>query len=140
MKRWRKNVWSVAGLAFVSVVLGCGEGRSVVKGRITFDGKAIEKGAISFEPADGQGQTSGAEIKNGNYELTGRATLSPGMKIVRIRASRKTGRKVPIMPGSSQLMDEVQEFIPINFNTKSTLKREVVAGKINEFDFDLKPP
>jgi hypothetical protein len=93
----------------LAVLAGCGSGRLPVHGDVTFDGKPVDLGTISFEPADGQGRATGGKIMDGKYELVGNTASQPGKKIVRIFASRKTGRKVPAGPWASpgQTVDEV---------------------------------
>jgi hypothetical protein len=118
------------------VLPACGDGKLEVRGKVTFEGKPVE-GVISFEPADGQGPTSGGTITGGRYELTGTARVAPGQKIVRIRGTRKTGRKVPAMAGPSPLVDDIERYIPARYNDQSQLQREVVAGKANEINFEL---
>src|SRR5689334_24967099 len=90
------------GLAWAVVVLvsGCGDGRVRVKGTVLFEGKPVEQGIISFEPADGVGPTTGGSVTDGSYDLTDNARATTGEKIVRIYASRKSGKKIPAGPPS----------------------------------------
>jgi hypothetical protein len=132
------RLFSIFALGFLWLAAGCGESTVGVRGRVTLDQKPVEQGAISFEPADGNGSTSGAEIIDGEYELIDNARITPGPKIVRIRATRKTGRVIPKMPGSAEMIEEYREFIPDTYNNRSTLKVDVVPGSIQELNFDLK--
>lgn len=132
------RLFSISALGVLLLVVGCGETTVGVRGRVTLDQKPVEQGAISFEPADGKGSTSGAEIVDGEYELFDNARITPGAKIVRIRATRKTGRVIPKMPGSSEMIEEYKEFIPDVYNNRSTLKVDVAPGGIQELNFDLK--
>ena len=51
-------------LAFV----GCDSAKHAeLKGAVTYNGKAIDKGSIRIFPADGEGTTDGAEIVAGAY-------------------------------------------------------------------------
>jgi hypothetical protein len=137
---------SAAFLLIALLSTGCGDGKVRVRGTVTFDGKPVEHGVISFEPADGRGPNTGGVIADGHFELSGAAEAIPGVKIVRIRASRPTGRKIesgpPAPPGT--LVDELEAFIPARYNAKSTLTTEIRAGKVNDVSFDLlstkKPP
>jgi hypothetical protein len=117
--------------------LGCGGKKLEVRGAITCDHQPVEEGAISFEPADGNGSTSGAPIVGGRYALTGDAKVAPGPKIVRVRAFRKTGRKVPAMAGSAGLTEDMVQYLPPRYNDRSTLKVEVQPGQVNEINLDL---
>lgn len=113
-----------------------------VEGTVSYDGKPVEEGTISFAPADGQGPTAGGPIQNGKYHLAGESGVAPGKKIVRITAVRKTGRQVeagpPQPPGT--MVDEVEFYIPDIYNTKSTLTCEITPGAVNQHHFELKPP
>src|SRR5215470_708337 len=101
--RARSCFAGVLVLGFLTAGVGCGDGKVRVRGTVSFDGKPVEHGVISFDPADGQGPNTGAEIADGRFELSGPAAATPGKKIVRIRASRPTGRKIesgpPAPPG-----------------------------------------
>ena len=56
---------------------GCSDGKVIVRGTVTVDGQPIDEGMISLEPADGQGPTTGGIIKEGKYELNGKAAVAP---------------------------------------------------------------
>lgn len=73
---WARHlIW--AGLLAAA---GCSRSTSVT-GTVTYEGKTVDSGAITFLPADGQGPPSGAPIENGNYKVE---PITPGMKIVQI--------------------------------------------------------
>lgn len=126
----------VASLLPLMLCSGCDRGRPPVYGEVTFDGKPVEDGTITFEPADGQGPATGGKIAAGRYEVTGDAAPLPGKKIVRIFAVRKTGRRV-----TDRLMgtvDEVEPYIPDIYNQRTTLVREVSKDGAQQIDFKLK--
>jgi len=141
-RKHQPSVYEWIGLAFVWMLTstGCGTGLVAVEGNVTFDGQPVEKGTIVFEPADGKGATTGGEINNGHYELSGDAGAPPGKKIVRITAVRKTGRKIPAGPPEppDKMVDELKRYIPDLYNTNSTLSCEIVTGQKNQHHFDLK--
>jgi hypothetical protein len=128
-------------LSLLSTSVGCGDGKVRVRGTVTFDGQPVDNGVISFEPADGRGPNTGSAITDGRFELSGPAEATPGKKIVRIRASRPTGRRIesgpPAPPGT--LVDELEAYIPAQYNAKSTLTAEIVPGKVNEITLELLP-
>lgn len=73
-------------LALASVALlmtGCGGGSQgvTVSGTVTYDGKPVPQGSITFAPADGKGASVGGEIRNGQFTVTG---VPPGEKIVSV--------------------------------------------------------
>jgi hypothetical protein len=127
-----------AGLAMV-VLSGCGNNERTVRGRVTYDGKPVEQGIIVFEPPAGAGQTAAGEIKDGCYEFKSAAVVA-GSNLIRIRGFRKTGKQVSAMPASRGMVDEIVQFIPAQFNDRSTLTADVEAGKEVEVNFDLKKP
>jgi hypothetical protein len=74
----------VAALAMAS---GCGgKNTATVSGNVTYDGKPIDKGSVSFIPKDGAGPVSAGEIIDGAYRA---ANVTPGTKIVKIIGVRK---------------------------------------------------
>jgi hypothetical protein len=129
------------GLACAVVVLGtgCGDGRVRVHGSVAFEGKPLEEGIVTFEPADGVGPTTGGPIKDGKYDLTGEARATVGEKIVRIIGSRKSGRKIPAGSPPGAMVDEYVQPIPKQYNDQTTLRVQITPGKENVHDFDLKP-
>jgi hypothetical protein len=139
--RFRSCIAPLLAVGLLCTTVGCSDGKVRVQGAVTFDGRPIERGTISFDPADGQGPNTGGEIADGSYDLSGKAGATPGKKIVRIQAYRSTGRKVeagpPAPPGT--LVDQIEEYIPVQYNAKTTLTADLVPGKVNELDFNLLP-
>ncbi len=128
-------------VVWLGTCVGCGSGLVNVKGTVTLDDQPVDNGVIVFEPVDRAGPTDGGKLEQGKYRLTGEASVMPGKKIVRITAMRKTGRKHDAsMPGSARRVwvDELEQYIPAVYNDDSTLTCEVVAGKANEHNFELK--
>ncbi len=72
--------WLLAGC--IVLAAGCGDS-NVVRGRVTYEGRDVAKGAISFVPADGKGPTIGATIADGRYQIRG---ATPGYKTAQIVA------------------------------------------------------
>jgi hypothetical protein len=121
---------------------GCSRHGGVpIQGEVTFDGKPVEKGTISLEPADGNGPVAGGRITAGKYQLTGVGAPLPGKKIVRITAVRKTGRKfVDGFSTTGAMVDEVERYLPDIYNSRSTLSCEVAADGPTQIDFHLRSP
>ena len=121
---------------------GCGSNRCPISGEVTFDGKPVQNGTITFEPIDGQGPTSGGKVTDGRYSLVGDAALLPDKKAVRISASHKTGRKVPAGPPAppGTMVDEIKRFIPAIYNVKTTLSCDITPEGSKIMDFHLKSP
>jgi hypothetical protein len=126
----------------LTALAGCGSSRVPIGGAVTFDGKPVSEGSISFEPADGQGPSTGGKIADGRYELIGEAAPMPGKKTVRIIAVRKTGRKVlrgSFTSTTPEMVDEIERYIPDIYNTRSTLACDVSRDGSKQIDFNLKP-
>jgi len=135
--RTRRHV--LLGLACAAVVLvsGCGDGRVRVHGTVLFEGKPLEEGFVSFEPADGVGPTTGGPVTDGRYDLTGEARATVGEKIVRIIGSRRTGRKIPAGNPPGAMADEWVQCIPPEYNDRSTLRVTITPGRDVTHNFDL---
>ena len=66
------NVLILAVIFMLTVaVAGCG-GTSGVSGVVCYEGKPVERGYITFFPANGVGNTHGADITNGEFYLARR--------------------------------------------------------------------
>jgi hypothetical protein len=116
---------------------GSGQPRAAVSGTISVGGVPLEDGTISFRPTDGNpGSTAGGIVKDGQYSIPQSDGPVPGKNRVEIYGSRKTGKKKPNPVYGGQLMDEIVPVVPEQFNTHSTLKRELKAGK-NVLNFEL---
>ena len=134
--------WAGIGLAasLLGMCVGCGGSNlATVRGTVTFDGEPVERGSIAFEPADGVGPVAGGTIEGGKYLLAGEAGVTPGKKIVRITATRSTGKKIEAGPPepAGTMVDEIVSFIPEIYNQKSTLTVEIAAGEATH-NFELK--
>ena len=121
-------------------MLGCGalEGgpqRAAVSGRITVDGRPLENGSVQFIPTQGtSGPVAGAGVTDGEYSLSKAQGPVVGTNRVQISGTRKTGRTSRTHLGET--IEERVPVVPAQYNTKSTLVREVESGK-NVLDFDL---
>ena len=118
------------------------DGRENVSGTITLNGQPLPGMAgIVFSPtvdgSDGGGQ---GQINSGKYAITGADGVKPGKYIVRITASidfdKKTGKPAD---NTIQFGSEIPvDVVPPEFNKQSTIEFEVVAGKNNVFNYDIK--
>lgn len=132
----KRFAWWLPVFGLVLLVAGCGGGKlgSHVAGKVTLDGEPLAEGTISFVAVDGQTATAGATISNGTYSLD----LPPGPKKVEITATKVVGTR-PTYEGdpNSPMENTTKQIIPVRYNEKTELTREVAPGK-NTFDFDLK--
>jgi hypothetical protein len=122
----------------VVFVAGCGAS-TPIQGTVTLDGHPVSDGSISFEPADGAGPSFGAAITEGRFQVSREAPVTGGTKRVRIRGSIKTGKRVaagpPLPPGT--MTDEVR-YYPGPGVKEELREVEVVAGRVNDLQFELK--
>jgi len=101
------------------------------------DNETLASGSIHWVPIEGTaGPGGGAGIdKDGKYEI--KQGLRPGKYRVEIRSTKTINRQIrnPTIP--SELVDQEVSVIPDEYNSKSSLVREVAPGS-NVFNFDLK--
>lgn len=115
-----------------SVLPGCGNDRMGVSGTVTVDGQPLQTGTINFRPAEGtSGNSAGAGIIDGKYEVLSDKGIKPGTYKVTIQGFRQTGRKV-----RDAQMGMVDETIPIGFKEAGQLEVTVDSGNTTH-DFEL---
>jgi hypothetical protein len=118
---------------------GCNRGPDYqeVSGVVSWQGKPIEKGAITFYP-NGDGTAAGCEVVEGKYQIKKEYGPPPGKYRVEIVAYKKTGRTEFDVDLNAKV-DISEQYLPKEFNTESKLVAEIVSGKNNVFDFELVP-
>jgi hypothetical protein len=108
-----------AWLILLLVVLaGVGCGSATVTGNVTYDGKAIAKGKITFVGAEENGSAVGTDIDKGEYHIK---EMSPGKKKVYIL----------ILAGHKE------NDLPVPAEGPTDLTADVARGR-HEIDFPLK--
>lgn len=132
---------SQLALAVAAVLVGCGDAgpkRYGVTGTVTYKGKPIENGLISFVPAGSEASAGGAPITDGRYEIPKAVGLPAGE--YRVIISVPTGGPAPkeVAPGVGAGERETREALPARYNSQTELRRAVKAGERNVFNFDLK--
>ena len=121
------------------LIAGCGDNQVRIRGNVTLDGKPIDTGAITFIPNDlSKGQTAGASITVGEFQVVGNNLPPPGLYRVEIRGQKKTGKQIPSgspsPPGT--MVEETIEAVPAKYNYKSELKQELKSGD-NNINFEV---
>lgn len=124
-------------------LVGCGKNgppRAAVQGNVQFDGRPLPKGAIRFIPVEGTpGPETATEILAGKYQL---AEVN-GPPVGKLRVEIRSSGRVPAELVSEQAADKLSTYqlprdpVPAQYNDRSSLSVEAVAGKINTFNFDL---
>ncbi len=118
---------------------GCGPGdnRQSLTGTVSWQGKPLPRGVITFYPK-GQGSTVGCEIIEGKFLIEMINGATPGKYRVEIVAFRPTGKSEFDIDQNKQVSIE-EQYLPKQFNSDSILDAEVNGTKSNTFEFDLKP-
>jgi hypothetical protein len=139
---------SIRPIVFIAVatsLAGCNDqygGRMSISGKVTYKGQTVGDGIVDFEPMDGQGSKSGAQIqKDGSYTIPRDKGLTPGKYRVSVYigdgydSSGEGGTdKAKKLAGAGK---QGIERAPAEFNKNSTLVREVTSDGPNKFDFDI---
>jgi hypothetical protein len=133
-------------LALALLLAGCGGGNGApqtmrVWGDVTYDGKPIEDGSITFTPVENTpGGSSGGAVKAGKYDLSAEAGPVAGGKYrVEISALRPVGKPVanPFEAGGPPLQQS-ENYIPAQYNRSSTLTATISdTSSKNAFNFPL---
>jgi hypothetical protein len=135
----------VGTAVWLSIAAGCAKPTSA-HGKVTYDGKPIEQGAITFLPANGVGPSDGAPIKAGEYAAR---ITSPGRKIAQIiavkavpfaRSSQEMASraKAAAARGDGSGLIDRADVVPANAEGNNTTV-EIQLGP-QELNFDLRPP
>lgn len=139
-----RSVFAFAASAGLVLSFGCGDTgpkRHALSGAVTYKGRPIKGGLISFIPKGGQVSAAGAPITDGRYAIPAATGLLAGEYDVSISvptaAPGKSETKGDDAPGGGG-EKETAETLPAKYNATTELHVEVKAGGPNEFDFDLK--
>jgi hypothetical protein len=137
----------LASPLFLLALVGCTDStkvvdtlpRKAVNGSVTLDGQPLAQGQIQFDPVQGtQGPTAiaVADIKDGKYSIDRALGPLPGKYKVSISSRPSVTIGVDDMPGSKPKLEP--EKVPAQYNSKSTLTKEITGDLVNTLDFDLK--
>jgi hypothetical protein len=116
-------------------LLGCSrDGRVSAGGTVTLDGKPLESGVITFQPAPGsEGVGAGGQLAGGQFQIAAKHGLKPGKYWVSVKVFRPTGRMVedPLMH------KKIPETALVKYNEAGKLETTVAADAANHFEFQL---
>jgi hypothetical protein len=132
MRGLRNPKAAASFLLAVALVAGCGGGDQTgeVSGIVTYDGKPVESGGITFSPE--KGPTAGGVIKDGKYT----ATVAVGPAKVSITGSKIVGEKKAYNTPNSPVGTISAESLPAKYNKATQLRYDVQPGAQTK-DFDL---
>lgn len=136
---WNAPWWFLAVLLVFAAGCGRNTGKVSIGGDVSYDGQPVASGTIIFTPVEGtQGPSTGAGIEGGRYQVPAqKGPLAGGRYKVEITALRKTGKALPNMfDPNGQPLEDVEQFVPECYNTRSKLMVTVTAGA-NKADFSL---
>lgn len=113
------------------VVSGCArhDALAVVSGRVTYDGKRIDDGAVYFVDTASDAVGGFSRIQSGSY----RAAVKPGRWAVRITANRRVSGKT-----DETGIPLVEQYIPQRFNDATELEATIQSSR--RLDWSLEGP
>lgn len=123
----------------VGALAGCGGASNApvtypVSGKVTFDGTPLAEGQIIFRDAAGKVASAAGKIENGEYAFQAIA----GKKEVVITATREIpGKTVVGGAPDDPPVPAIEQYLPEQYNEKTTLEADVSDSGANEFSFDL---
>jgi hypothetical protein len=138
-----KSFLLIAAAVLLSGLNGCGNS-TTASGSVTFDGRPIANGQITFVPEDRKGPVVGGLITEGRYRVD---KLTPGRKIVQIIGVKKinfaqsheemaAAAKNAAKLGDSSGIIERADIIPPGAEGNNSVV-EIVSGD-QTFDFSIK--
>lgn len=138
MLHWMTSGRLIAGVACSLLLTGCGgvdrPQLATVKGKVTLNGQPVPLAKVYFAPVDGGQSSSGETAVNGEYELYFRYD-EPGAQVGKHRVTVSTYQP-PEVDDMGKPIGGVPEKIPAQYNTNSTLEKEVKPGE-NIIDLNL---
>ena len=146
MNRKAPRFFIAVAAAVLPLAAGCGKPAGSIRGSISYDGRPVDRGAITFFPEDGKGPNCGGAIAGGRYEA---ADLTPGKKRVQIVGVKAVnfGRRPEYMDPATKnawpkadavgIIERADVIAPNAEGNNVVI--EVVAGA-QVHDFELRPP
>jgi len=128
-------VFTLSALSVVFLA-GCG-GKTSVTGTVTFDGKPVDGGGITFFASGAREPAASGRIVDGKYSIPATEKLSAGVYRVEINWLKGTGKKTKNESDPGTESEETAQVIPAEYNTASKLSFEIKSGS-NTANFDLK--
>ncbi|QDV52043.1 hypothetical protein Enr17x_41020 [Gimesia fumaroli] len=126
-------------ITLATLMMGCGGGEEgpkqfTVTGTVTLDGQPIPEASILFKDPSGKNKSYFAGVKDGAYSTK----IEAGKRKVLITANRPSKDKMVMNAEGTGKEPAMEQYLPAEYNEKSTLEIDVVAGNENQFSFELK--
>jgi hypothetical protein len=112
--------------------------RRAVSGTVSLDGNPLAEGKITFSPAEnekGTGPSVSGDIKEGKFSIDRTQGPTPGKYKVIISGIPGVEIKADELPGSAPKRQP--DPVPAQYNTKTTLTKDIGDDAANQFDFPL---
>jgi len=129
----------VASVFLTASIIGCSSGPATgeVQGKVTFKGKPVTEGTVTFLNSKEGGAGEGKLDTDGNYTIQGKLVVGEYVIVINppVHIVDTDPGKSPPAPVEKQAPN-----IPMKYRVQGStpLKETVKEGK-NEFNFDLKP-
>ena len=126
-------------VAALACLHGCGasDGPQAVSGSVTYQGKPLGHGSVTFLTTVGErGPAGGALITDGRFEIPAARGLVPGTYRVAISAP-EPGGQLTAAEKAAGASPKARETMPAKYNAATELTAEIRVGAANRFDFNL---
>jgi hypothetical protein len=128
-------------LSFIALTLflivfltGCGDGKGVVNGTVSYDGQPVKSGSVTFISVEGEPVREGAVITDGAFK----ATVPPGKYKVELSGTRPAGNRTQKgFDGKEEVIEMTEEIFPDYYGSKSELTETIKPG-VNNITLNLK--
>jgi hypothetical protein len=122
-------------VVFQASLSGCGNGKALVTGTVTFDGQPVASGMVTFVNDEvGKLVREGAVINQGTFETH----LPPGRYKLELNAQKVIGkRKQKGFDGKDEEVELTDELFPARYNAQTELSEEIKPGS-NTIKLDIK--
>ena len=126
------------GLALLlTLFVGCGPEsgtRRPISGSVTFQGKPVKMGSISFLST--AGPQGGGLLQEGKFQIPAEMGLEPGTYKVSVSWAEGVEQLSPTQSANGE-GPSAREMIPAKYNAETELSVEVTSDGPNKFDLKL---
>ena len=121
-------------LFLLAFLTGCGDGKSVVNGTVSYEGQPVKSGSVTFVSVEGEMVREGAVITDGAFT----AKMPPGKYKVELSGTRSAGKRTKKgFDGKDEVIELTEEIFPHYYGSKSELTETIKSG-VNNVTLNLK--